>query len=322
MSERKRMTEREETLLRRFCGWVNGEPARDRSRYIHTHAGGRAAVAKAKEKAEARVRARDKADDAEDRRVERFEYYYHVFAVIICLCFVGTMLVTVFGLPLFGAPNNPASNEVVARYVEDGLAETGAVNIVAGMILDYRAFDTFGESSVLFIAVTSVMMLLLRDKNNTSAEEDAVTAHEYAIERETGDVIPQKIILLLLPCILLFGAYVVLNGQISPGGGFSGGSIMGAGLIVYASGFGTMAVRRFFTRRTFTAVTTAALLTYALSKAYAFFTGAYGLPSGIPLGTPGALLSGGLIFVLDICVGLIVACTMYGFYALFARGRL
>ena len=32
------------------------------------------------------------------------------------------------------------------------MEETGAVNAVAGMILEYRAFDTFGESAVLFAA--------------------------------------------------------------------------------------------------------------------------------------------------------------------------
>lgn len=38
--------------------------------------------------------------------------------------------------------------------------ETGAVNTVAGMILDYRAFDTLGESFVLFTAVCAVTILM------------------------------------------------------------------------------------------------------------------------------------------------------------------
>ena len=38
--------------------------------------------------------------------------------------------------------------------------ETGAINFVAGMILDYVAFDTFGESTVLFVAACSVLLLL------------------------------------------------------------------------------------------------------------------------------------------------------------------
>ena len=46
------------------------------------------------------------------------------------------------------------------KYIEDGMKDTGAVNIVAGMILDYRAFDTLGESFVLFTAVTCVLVLL------------------------------------------------------------------------------------------------------------------------------------------------------------------
>ena len=39
-----------------------------------------------------------------------------------------------------------------------------------------------------------------------------------------------------------------------------------------------------------------------------------------PLGTPGAILSSGLILPLNICVGLVVACTMYAFYTLFRKG--
>ena len=40
-----------------------------------------------------------------------------------------------------------------------------AVNIVTGMILDYRAFDTFGESCVLFVASCCVLILLRVDKD-------------------------------------------------------------------------------------------------------------------------------------------------------------
>mgnify|MGYP006976618559 CR=1 FL=1 len=42
--------------------------------------------------------------------------------------------------------------------------------------------------------------------------------------------------------------------------------------------------------------------------------------TGIPLGTPGDILSSGLILPLNICVGLVVACTMYAFYAMFRKG--
>ena len=66
----------------------------------------------------------------------------------------------------------------------------------------------------------------------------------------------------------------------------------------------------------------AALLVYTLLKTYSFYTGANGLESIVPLGTPGAILSGGLILPLNICVGIVVACTMTAFYILFSRGGL
>ena len=256
----------------------------------------------------------------ETQRLRLFSIEYNFMAWVVCLTLVCVLIFTIFQLPLFGDPANPAVNEVVQRYVENGLEETGAVNMVAGMILDYRAFDTFGESSVLFLAVTCVMMLLLRDKNNIVREEDLQEAHEKIIEREASDLVLRSATKIILPCILLFGVYVVLNGHISPGGGFSGGAVMGAGLILYSSAFGAEAVSRFFTRKTFRTVTSAALLCYGASKAYSFFTGANNLPTGIPLGTPGAIFSSGLILVLDICVGMVVTCTMYGFYSLFAKG--
>ncbi len=294
----------------RFIDWVNGDAPENTDEYAYSKSAPSAGFR------------HWEPPTAHIKRERLFNAAYSTVAVIVCLVVVSVLLYTVFNLPLFGSPNNPASNEVVKRYIENGLEETGAVNAVAGMILDYRAFDTFGESSVLFLAVSSVMILLLRDKNNISAEEDAITEHERVIEKELNDPILQKIVLIVTPCILLFGIYVILNGHLSPGGGFSGGAIMGAGLILFAASFGTRSVQHIFNIKTFRAITVTALMCYALSKAYSFFTGANGLETGIPLGTPGAIISSGLILVLDICVGLIVACTMYGFYSLFARGEI
>ena len=121
---------------------------------------------------------------------------------------------------------------------------------------------------------------------------------------------------------VLFGIYVILNGHLSPGGGFSGGAIIGAGLILYLNAFGFKKTERFFTYKTFAVISVVPLLFYAASKTYSFFTGANHLESGISTGTPGAILSGGLILPLNICVGMVVACTMYSFYALFRKGDL
>ena len=76
------------------------------------------------------------------------------------------------------------------------------------------------------------------------------------------------------------------------------------------------------TRKLFSWIAFCSLSFYSFAKGYVFFTGANGLENHIPKGTPGAILSGGLILPLDIAVGLVVACTMYGFYSLFRRGMI
>ena len=81
-------------------------------------------------------------------------------------------------------------------------------------------------------------------------------------------------------------------------------------------------IQKFFTYKIFVRINVGCLLTYCVLKGYSFFTGANHLPNIIPKGVPGALLSGGLILPLNICVGMIVACTIYGFYALFTKGEI
>lgn len=243
-----------------------------------------------------------------------FLRFYKVAAVVCCVALIIMLLVTVSYLPPVGDASNPAHNEVVEKYIEDGMQDTGAVNIVAGMILDYRAFDTFGESNVLFIA-TCVVMLMMRDDKRKSGEDSADMHFE-----PKSDVILQQVIYILFPFIMIFGIYVVLNGHLSPGGGFSGGAIMGAGLILYLNAFGVKKMRRFFTEKTHSYVCVVALSFYCLAKSYSFFTGANHLESIISTGTPGAIISAGLILPLNICVGLVVACTMYSFYTLFRKG--
>ena len=102
--------------------------------------------------------------------------------------------------------------------------------------------------------------------------------------------------------------------------GFSGGAVLGSGLILYLNAFGFRKTERFFNEKVYRRITVSALTFYCLAKSYSFFTGANHLESGIPLGTAGAILSSGLILPLNICVGLVVACTMYAFYTLFRKG--
>lgn len=240
--------------------------------------------------------------------------FYDIFAFLCFVSIIVVLLVCVVYLPTFGSGSGNATlNEIVKEYIENGIAQTGAVNFVTGMILDYRAFDTLGESFVLFTAVTCVMILLQNFHDEEELNLERIHLYNDKILRHSAAV--------LVPIILLFGAYVILNGSISPGGGFSGGAIMGAGFILYSLAFGFHATNKFFNIRVFKSITSASLLTYCLTKAVSFYT-SYNGPVIHAFGIPGAIFSGGFIFILNFCVGLIVACTMFGFYLLFRKGEI
>lgn len=262
-------------------------------------------------------------DVEHNREVKYFNALYVFMSAAFCVAFIVILLAAVSYLPKTGSAMKPDNNEVSQRYIEKGLQETGAVNIVTGMILDYRAFDTLGESHVLFIATITVLIMLCLNKEKSGDEEhisrEAAEENDRIYEPK-NDAILQKAAFVLVPMIMIFGIYVILNGHLSPGGGFSGGAIVGAGLILYLNAFGFAKTERFFTEKTYKRICFAALSFYCLAKSYSFFTGANELHSIIPMGTPGNILSSGLILPLNICVGLVVACTMYAFYALFRKG--
>ena len=260
----------------------------------------------------------------EEKWVKKLEYFTVAASVIICLTIITVLLVTISYLPKYGSPDNPENNEVSERYITKGMQETGSVNIVTGMILDYRAFDTFGESNVLFIATCCVFILLRVDqsKDGTKDRKKIDKEQNDRLYEPKNDVILQATAYFLVPMIMIFGIYVILNGHLSPGGGFSGGAIIGAGLILYLNAFGFQKTEKFFTEKTFRWITFGSLTFYCLAKSYSFFTGANHIESGIPIGAPGDIISAGLILPLNICVGLVVACTMYAFYAVFRKGSI
>ncbi|MBR5359427.1 MAG: hypothetical protein IK123_00935 [Lachnospiraceae bacterium] len=319
MSRRKTDEEYKKTRAYSFFNWLSGEneyypdetrmdmdlliPDEDESTLI--------------ERMKDKQLAKEKAYDEKTNSLLRlFNKLYRIVAVMFCIMLGALLVYNASYLPPVGAADKATNNEVPARYIEKGIEETGAVNIVTGMILDYRAFDTFGESNVLFVATITVLILLRINKKD---DKDRAEHSDQGYEPK-NDVILQTIAKFLVPIIIVFGIYVILNGHLSPGGGFSGGAIIGAGLILYLNAFGFKKTERFFTERTYKWVSFGALTTYCMCKAYSFFCGANHLDSHIPLGTPGAILSSGLILILNICVGLVVACTMYTFYVMFRKG--
>ncbi len=72
------------------------------------------------------------------------------------------LVVSVFYMPA-GDPSYTFTAATEA-YLQEGVKDTGATNIVAAIITDYRAFDTLGETLVLFTAILAVVTVLKSTK--------------------------------------------------------------------------------------------------------------------------------------------------------------
>ncbi len=79
---------------------------------------------------------------------------YALFAILFLLVMVRSLQ----ELPEFGN----ATMKVAAEYIKLGLPQAGGANLVADVILDFRALDTLGEATVLFTSVIGVVALMRR----------------------------------------------------------------------------------------------------------------------------------------------------------------
>ncbi len=127
----------------------------------------------------------------------------------------------------------------------------------------------------------------------------------------------------LIPIIQLFGIYIIFHGHLSPGGGFAGGTIIGAGLILYRIVFGEEKAQEKLKYTKLLNLMCGSLITYGILKGYSFIVGGSNVHLfDIPLGKPGDILSGGLILPLNICVGIVVSVVIYFLFNLFYEGEI
>lgn len=153
----------------------------------------------------------------------------------LLLCF-GTLLIAVTNMPPMGDPKvvmmtGPPGRAPVPRYIAKGQEESGAENIITNIILNYRGYDTNGEVTVIFTALIGVLAVLNRERKKVSYSDMETSPVQRSIIVET-------VLRIMLPFIILFSFYVILFGELGPGGGFQGGTIAAAAAIVFALIFG------------------------------------------------------------------------------------
>jgi multicomponent Na+:H+ antiporter subunit B len=113
-------------------------------------------------------------------------------------------------VPFGGAPM-----QVGQSIVSAAPGQVGAANIVTAVVLAYRGLDTLGEISILFVAAMAAGLVLGHGRRGGTRDPAA------GFILRTGAA-------LLFPFLLVLGAYVIIHGHLTPGGGFQGGTVLAA----------------------------------------------------------------------------------------------
>ena len=101
------------------------------------------------------IRATVKLDIPPERRLkERLPYI--TCAVVFGAVFLFFGFRALIGIPQFGEP----LMRVSSYYVDNALELTGAANIVTSVLLDFRAYDTLGEITILFTSIVGAIAVL------------------------------------------------------------------------------------------------------------------------------------------------------------------
>jgi multicomponent Na+:H+ antiporter subunit B len=190
------------------------------------------------------------------------------------------------GLPDFGDFDG-RYGQLVSRIA---VPERVASDIVSTLTFDIRGLDTLGEEFILFAAAVGVLTLLRLQRGDEEVPAEPRRRHPTAESRSLRSAVAT-----LAAPMLVLGVYITTHGHLTPGGGFQGGVVlMAAVLLVYLAG-ARVALGRSAPvgRMEFAEGTGAAGFLFATAF----------LENFLPLGNFGYLWSGGVIPFANLAVG-------------------
>lgn len=200
-------------------------------------------------------------------------------------------LIAVFSSMLLGFNGNDELNSLAQYYTQyDNIEKVNAANLVSAVVVTYRGFDTLGEVTILFLTA-SIIGFFLKKQLSGSKEREV---------RKSSDILitASKI---LVPVMVLFGVYVIINGHLTPGGGFQGGAIIASAMVLALLANPNMK----FNHTLFTVLESISGVSFVLiGIAGIAFAGGFLDNRIIPGGQLGALLSAGAIPLIYIFIGL------------------
>jgi multicomponent Na+:H+ antiporter subunit B len=153
-----------------------------------------------------------------------------LLALVILAALAAVLLYVMAGMPPMGDPDNPTRTHIAPSYLENAKKDTGSENVVTAINVNYRGFDAMGKVAIIFTAMTGVIAILGRRKERL---------YPHAARLEAGSsIVVRTMVRFLVPFVILFSLYIMLNGEVTPGGGFQGGAIIGASMIIFTTIFG------------------------------------------------------------------------------------
>jgi multicomponent Na+:H+ antiporter subunit B len=210
---------------------------------------------------------------------------------------LAVLVIGLHGLPAFG--DFHGAYGLLVDRVEPG--QRHATDVVTALNFDLRAFDTLGEEFILFASVSGVALLLrhLRDEDESQPSR-SLDDHRFAGASDALRVLS----LILVPLLVSLGVYLALHGALTPGGGFQAGVVLAAGPLVILLAGRYLALKRVAPHWALDALDAAGATAYALIGLGGLVFATVYLQNYLPLGTPGHLLSAGMMPLNSIAVGL------------------
>jgi multisubunit Na+/H+ antiporter MnhB subunit len=100
--------------------------------------------------------------------------FFGMVAAVVAILVLAVFSVHLFqGFPELGSSVvDRVADAPSATYLREGLDRTGAPNIVTAVLLDFRAYDTLGEATVLFCAVLGALVVLRRRARKEPGDPD------------------------------------------------------------------------------------------------------------------------------------------------------
>jgi multicomponent Na+:H+ antiporter subunit B len=198
-------------------------------------------------------------------------------------------------MPAWGVYRGPYG-DVIANIA---VFERHATDVVNAINYDYRGVDTLGEEFILFTAVLGVMMLLRREHGESSESSISQRVPDRSVLSTTIQAVSVPAVFLTV----LFGFYIGLHGQLTPGGGFQAGVILATAPVLVYLAQNTTAFSRITSHPIMEFIEALGAGSYAIIGMAALVLGLPLLTNYVPLGETGDVFSSGTIALISAFVG-------------------